>query len=48
MSAKKKTVEVWNCEDHGEIELVDRPADQQKAWCPNCGKEMKKTGSYDE
>ena len=39
-------ISVWTCETHGEIELVDFV--DPKAFCPRCGKEMKKTGDYSE
>ena len=39
-------VKVFECSEHKEIELVDFKVD--KAFCPCCGKEMKKTGEYVE
>lgn len=40
-----KTIYVWECEDHGEFELMEK---QEKAFCPRCGKEMKKVDEYTE
>ena len=39
-------VKVFACPEHKEIELVDFKFD--KAFCPCCGKEMKKEGEYVE
>lgn len=45
--AEKKKIEVFKCEEHGEVELTDKK-EGDKAFCPYCGKEMKKTGEYEE
>ena len=37
-------VKVFECYEHKEIELVDFKF--EKAFCPCCGREMKKTGEY--
>jgi NADH pyrophosphatase NudC (nudix superfamily) len=39
-------VTVWICSEHGEIELLDWK--EPLAYCPKCGKEMKKVGEYEE
>ena len=39
-------VKVFECSEHKEVELVD--FHQNKAFCPNCGREMKKVGEYME
>jgi len=41
-----KKISVWNCPEHGEVELIDWTED--KAYCPQCGKEMVRTGGYEE
>lgn len=41
----EKTVYIWNCPEHGEFELTQ---EQEKAYCPRCGKEMERKGSYVE
>lgn len=40
-----KTVYVWKCDEHGEVELFVK---QEKAYCPECGKEMKRVDEYVE
>ena len=42
----RKTVKMFECPEHKEVELVDFQPD--KAFCPCCAKEMKKTGEYME
>ena len=39
-------VKVFKCPEHDDMELVDFQPD--KAFCPYCGKEMKKDGEYME
>jgi|GEM_PF-6957450 Zn finger protein HypA/HybF involved in hydrogenase expression len=39
-------VEVFECSEHGEQELID--FNLEKAFCPYCGNEMKKVGEYEE
>lgn len=39
-------VKVFECSEHKEVELVDFNFD--RAFCPCCGKEMKKVGEYME
>jgi rRNA maturation endonuclease Nob1 len=41
----EKTVYVWKCSTHGEVELFTK---QEKAFCPQCGKEMTYIDSYVE
>ena len=38
-------VTVWTCPEHGEMEILEV---LEKAFCPKCGKEMKKVGQYEE
>lgn len=38
-------VSVFVCPVHGEMELLK---DVEKAYCPECGREMTKTGEYEE
>ncbi len=47
-SGRKLTmkVKVFVCPDHEEMELTD--FQQDRAFCPYCGKEMKKAGEYIE
>jgi transposase len=42
----KARVKVFECPEHKELELVDFHL--EKAFCPCCGKEMKKVGEYTE
>jgi hypothetical protein len=39
-------VKVFECSEHKEMELTNFKSD--KAFCPCCGKEMKKVGEYEE
>jgi uncharacterized Zn finger protein (UPF0148 family) len=41
-----KIVKVFQCSEHKDAELINFQPD--KAFCPCCGKEMKKTGEYME
>jgi len=43
MSVTKVTV--WICSEHGEMEILEA---LEKAFCPKCGKEMKRVGEYEE
>lgn len=44
-----KKVSVFKCDEHGEVEILDRQeTDGKDAFCPDCGSKMSHIKDYEE